>query len=193
MWWALLTTSPDMAVWHRREAHFAREEAVGGKVWCGVARVSEDGAVTGCWTTLSIGMTWRWLHSLTNPRRRRLKWMWLRATTVSPVRKLALILPWGKRRKGAKRPLSLARVACNGKRALVCGWAAVSGDFRSQMRVAWPRSGFTITWRQTEQVWINVIHPNQLPGWRPCSYICTPPSENWHHDYMKCLFLVKFL
>lgn len=165
-----------MAVGLRREAHFAWEEAVGGKVWCAVGCVSEVGAAIICWTTL-----WRWhgdgcTHRLI-PRPRRLNWMLLGATTVSPVRSLVLILP----RKGAKKPLWLARVACNGKWALVCGWSAVSGDFRSQMRVAWPRSGFTITWRQTEQVWINVIHPNQLPGWRPdrsiCTYICITPQK----------------
>lgn len=133
-WWALLTTSP--------EAHFTWEEAIGGKAWCAVGCVSEDGAVISCWTTLLIGMTWRWLLSRLIPRRRRWNWMSLWAAAVSPVRNLVLILP----RKGAKKQ---GGVACDGKWALACGWSAVPGDFRSQMRVAWPRSGFTITWRQT--------------------------------------------
>ena len=46
----------------------------------------------------------------------------------------------------------------------------------------------------TEQVWINLIHPNQRPGWGPdpsiCIYICFPP-EHWHHDYIKFLFPIK--
>lgn len=138
-----------------------------GRRWRSMDEDSEDGAVIRCRTTFPIGVTWRWLHSPTNPKFLQSGiWFWY--------------FPEGSVVKS--KALSLTRVACNGKWALVCGWSAVSGDFRSQMG-----GGLASLWlhnhleTNTEQVWMKVIHPNQLPGWRPdssiCTYICPPPPQ----------------
>lgn len=161
-----------MAACHRRETHFALEKTVGGKVWCAVACVSEDCAAIRCWTTLPIGMTRRWLHSPINPKVKKVQ-LNVAGSHHSCSQGPGSGTSPREAYKMKNRNPSLMSAACNGKWALVCGWSAVSGDFRSQMRVAWPCSGFTITETNTEQVWINVIHPNQLPGWRPDRSICT--------------------
>lgn len=126
-------TSPDMAICHRRETHFC-------------VFVLEDVTVISRWTALQIGMKQGWQHSFTNPKSKNVKvnitGILPRIVTVAQVRKQALIVPWGMRLK--KKKSFLVRVTCHGKWLLVYGLSAVSGDFRSQMRVAWPRSGFTI-------------------------------------------------